>query len=72
MGSGFELQVATGLIAIELTGQRPLDIERARVVIFDQIAVVGVHDANQVREVPGGPRMELSVQLRRSRRQLSG
>ena len=64
MGSDLQLQVATGLVAIELTGKRPLDVARTRVVTFDQIAVVGVRYANQVGEVPGGPRMELSAQLR--------
>jgi hypothetical protein len=56
--AGFELQVASLRLRFELIGQRALDIARARVVALDQVAVVAVHHADQVREARGGQWMK--------------
>src|SRR5215217_494094 len=42
MRSCFELEIATLFVAIEFPSQRAFDITRARVVSFDEIAVIGV------------------------------
>ncbi|MBZ9742122.1 hypothetical protein LB563_23840 [Mesorhizobium sp. CO1-1-4] len=51
MGSGLELQVTPCLILVEMARQRALDIARTRVVALYQVAVVGVHDADEIREI---------------------
>jgi hypothetical protein len=47
----FELQVTTRLVVIEVAGKCPFDVPRSRVVALDQIAVVAVHDPNDVCQV---------------------
>ena len=46
VGGSFQLEIASFLVSIELTGEGALDISRTCVVPFDQIGVVGVHDAH--------------------------
>jgi hypothetical protein len=53
-----ELQIAPVALFFELIGERSLDIARASVVTLDQIAVVTIHHADQIRETAGSTRME--------------
>ena len=48
MRFGFELQVALARVVAVIVLQRPLDIDRVRVVTFDEIAVVAIHGAHEV------------------------
>jgi hypothetical protein len=41
MRDGFQLKVSSTLIGLEVVCERPLDVAGARVVPFDQVAVVG-------------------------------
>src|SRR6185436_19407576 len=63
----FELQVTPLLVSFEVTGKRPFDVPRTRVVALDEIAVVGVHDAYDIREVRGGARVQRATQPGRRR-----
>lgn len=65
-----ELQIAAVLVSIEVSDQRPFDVARARIVAFDQVAVVGVHDAHEIGEVGCGTRVQAFAQNSRRRRQL--
>ena len=53
-----DLQIAVFWVAFELACQGPLDIARPRVMPLDEIAVIGVHDAHDAREIGGGARIE--------------
>jgi hypothetical protein len=53
VSSGFELKIATLLILVKFTGKRPFDVAWTGVVAFDQIAVVGVHDAYSIGQIRG-------------------
>src|SRR4029077_12702718 len=53
VGGGLELKIASLLVASEVTGERAYDVSRACVVPFDEVAVVGVHDADEVRKRGG-------------------
>ena len=48
---------AAALVAIEFPCERTFDVARPRVVPFDEIAVVRIHDAHEVCEVCGGARV---------------
>ena len=41
-----------------LPRQRPAGSERVRIVVFDQIAVVGIHDSHCVSQIRGCERMQ--------------
>ena len=56
MRSRLELQIAAPFRPIEFAGQGTLDVARSRIVSFDEIAVVGVHDAYKVGQVGRGAR----------------
>ena len=62
MCSGLDLQVATTFVAIKFAGQSSLDVAWPRVMPFDQVAVVRVHDPHEVREIRGRARMEGATQ----------
>ena len=64
MGRGLELKIPSLLVAREVTGERAYDVSRACVVPFDEVAVVGVHDADEVRERGGRHWMEAGTELR--------
>jgi hypothetical protein len=49
--SRFELEIAALFVPIEIPGKRAFDVARTRVMSFDEIAVVGVHDADEVGEI---------------------
>jgi len=53
-----KLKIATTFVLIQLSRQCPFDVTRPRIVTFDEIAVVGVHDAHQLRQIRGGARMQ--------------
>lgn len=55
--SRFELKIAALFVPFEVPGKRAFDVARTRVVTFDEIAVVGVHDTHDVRKVRGGARV---------------
>ena len=44
----FELQVSLARIIAVVVLERPLDIDRMRIVSLDQIAVVAVHGSHQI------------------------
>ena len=46
MSGGLHLQIATALILIELASQSAFDIAGSRIIPFDQVAILGVHDAD--------------------------
>lgn len=58
MGCGFALEIAAARVRVELAGEGAFDVARAGVVAFDEIAVVGVHDAHEIGEVGGRARVE--------------
>jgi hypothetical protein len=65
VGAGFELQVSFGWILAVVVSERPLDIDRMRIVAFDEIAVVAVHRANQVGKPRHDPGRETAPQCGR-------
>jgi hypothetical protein len=67
---GLELEVAAHFVLFEIPRERPFDFAWARVMPFDEIAVVGVHDANDVRKVDSGARAQRTTQFGRCRGQL--
>ena len=50
MGFGFQLKVALLRILAVVVLHRPFDVDGVRVVTFDEVAVVAVHRAHEVRE----------------------
>ena len=50
MGAGFQLQIALFGIGAVICFQRPLDIDRVRIMAFDQVAVVTVHRSHEIRQ----------------------
>ncbi|MEX2271067.1 MAG: hypothetical protein WD690_06330 [Vicinamibacterales bacterium] len=65
---GFHLEVSSSFLRIELSCERALNIARPRVVTFDEIAVVRVHQTDECRQVRGGQRMQGTAERgRRSR-----
>ena len=46
---GFPLEVAPCFVPSKLTRQGTYDVAGAGVVALDEIAVIGVHDAHEVR-----------------------
>src|SRR2546429_1758286 len=63
VGRGLELKIASLLVAREVTGERAHDVSWACVVPFDEVAVVGVHDADEVRKTGGRRWMEAGPEL---------
>jgi hypothetical protein len=57
MSSSLKLQIPPTLIGIEIAGERTRDIFRTRVMTFDQIAIVGVHDPHEIGEIGCGVRI---------------
>lgn len=49
MCGSFNLKVAPILILIEFADKRPFEISRTRIMPFDQVAVVSVHDPDEAR-----------------------
>ena len=62
-----ELEVPSLLVALQLARKRALDVPRPRVVAFDEVAVVGVHDAHETGEIGGRARMKRLTERRRGR-----
>ena len=54
----FQLQVPAPLVFLEVLRQRAFDVAWSGVVTLDQVAVVRVHDADEVRQMRRGPRVE--------------
>ena len=67
MGSSLDLQIAALQIVVELPGERALDVLWTRVVAFDEIAVIGIHDAHQAGEVRRGAGMQAVAEFCRCR-----
>ena len=63
VGRGLELKISSLLVAREVTGERAYDVSRACVVPFDEVAVVGVHDADETRKRGGRRWMEAGPEL---------
>ena len=55
---GFELPVSFGKILAVVATQSPFDIDRMRIVAFDEVAVVAVHRPYQVGDGGHDPRRE--------------
>jgi len=58
MGSGFKLKIAPPLALFELSREGAFDITRPGIMAFDEIAVVCVHDAHELRQIRGGAGMK--------------
>src|SRR5690606_2231922 len=58
-------------VRVELAGKRALDVFGARIVALNEVAVIGVHDAHERREVASGVRMKCLSQCRGGSRQFS-
>jgi hypothetical protein len=65
------LQITSALVAVELTGERTLDLLGPSVVTFDKVAVVRVHDADERRKICRRARVQRTTEFGRYRRQLS-
>ncbi len=50
MRFGFELQISFSQIRAVVVLQRSFDVDRMGIVAFDQIAVVAIHRADQIRQ----------------------
>jgi len=72
MGASLQLKVATLFVAIEFACERTFDIAGARIVAFNQIAVVRIHHANEVRKRCRGSRVKRTTQSCRRGRKISG
>src|SRR6266851_798541 len=70
MRSRLSLQIATLFVLVELASERTRNVDRPRVMAFDEVAVIRVHDPHEIGEVRGGTRIERVLQLRRRRRKL--
>jgi hypothetical protein len=53
-----DLKIPPSLVLVELAGESAFNLARARVVPFDEIAVVGVHNAHELREARSRTRMK--------------
>ena len=62
MRGRFQLQMAALRLVVEVAGQSPCDVAWPRVMPLDEVAVVGVHDADEAGEVGGGRRMQALAQ----------
>jgi hypothetical protein len=58
MRGGFELKIPPLFIGIKLSGECTFYISRSGIVTFDEIAVVGIHDAHERRKIGGGAGMK--------------
>ena len=67
MRGGFELKRSALGIGVEFAVECALDVLGSRVVTFDKIAVIGIHDAHERREVGGSAWMKGLPQSRRCR-----
>lgn len=70
VGARLDLKLATLGVAIELIGQRELNVTRARVVALDEVAVVAVHHAHQIGQARTTDRMQARTELRRGAHEL--
>ena len=57
MRRSLDLEIATILVVIELSGECAFDVPWTRIMPFDEVAIVAVHDAHEAREVCGCARM---------------
>lgn len=57
MGGGLDLQVASLLVLAEAARQSAFDVPRPRIVPFDEVTVVGVHDPHEICQIGGRARM---------------
>jgi hypothetical protein len=57
MRCGFELEVTSPFVFIQLSCECALDVPWSSVVTLDQVAVVRIHDAHEVGEIAGGAGM---------------
>ena len=64
---GDRLRLEIPLVRIGDPGQRPFDIPGTGVMALDQVAVIGVHDPDEIGQVTRGLRMEAHAELRRPR-----
>jgi hypothetical protein len=69
VGSRFDLKIPAAA-SIQVVSQRPLDVSRSCVMAFDQVAVVAVHDRDQLPQASSSPRMKSCAQFARSLGQL--
>ncbi|HEY3031854.1 MAG TPA: hypothetical protein VGJ68_16975 [Bradyrhizobium sp.] len=71
MRRSFDLQVTSFTVLIEFSSERALDVAGPRVVSFDKVAIIGVHDPHEVGKIDRGARIEGGTKGRRFTRQLS-
>jgi len=68
---GFKLQISAFRVLIKPTSQSVFDFTRAGMVALDQIAVTGIHQTHERREVRGGSGMKTLAECRRLRGKFS-
>jgi hypothetical protein len=64
VGTCFELEVASRVIRVEIICECTLDVARARVVSLDEVAVVAIHQANEIRQARRACRVQASTERR--------
>ena len=64
VGTRLELKTTPGRFGLQLVEKGSLDVEWPRVVPFDEVAVIAVHQANQVREAPSACGMKSTAERR--------
>ena len=70
--NGFQLQVPGARVRAVVVSQRPLDVDRVRVVPLDQVAVVAVHRADEIGERRGHPPGQAPPKPRGAGREIDG
>jgi hypothetical protein len=58
MGTRLNLEVPASLVGIEVVSECPFNIPGPRVVSFDEVRVVAVHDPHEFRQAGGGSRVQ--------------
>ena len=58
MGPGLNLEIPARLIGIEVVGESPFNIQGPRVVPFDEVRVVAIHDPHEFCQAGGGSRVQ--------------
>jgi hypothetical protein len=51
VSGSLDLKIPASFVPVEFTGEGTLDVARTGIVAFNEIAVVRVHDAHEIREM---------------------
>ena len=57
-----DLEVTTAFVLVELACQSALDVARAGIMAFDEIAVIGIHDPDEAGQARSRQRMQRAAQ----------